>query len=132
MHRKELGAFYTTPAYCKKATELVRKAIAQIPKEHDYIILDRCAGTGNLLEFLTDKNVDDITLNELYKYFSEEFVNKFVEINKLAIQMFVGIKNINNITIAELEKYAPNLTIREQLFDNELSHCVVNTFELKE
>ncbi|MFA4975196.1 MAG: hypothetical protein WC839_01355 [Candidatus Paceibacterota bacterium] len=28
MHRKELGAFYTPPAYCKKATELVRKAIA--------------------------------------------------------------------------------------------------------
>jgi hypothetical protein len=56
-HKKDLGAFYTPPAYCFKATELVRKAIRQIPSGHDYIILDRCAGTGNLEEFLTDKQV---------------------------------------------------------------------------
>src|SRR3989344_7003444 len=78
MHRKDLGAFYTPPSYCKKATELVRKAIAQIPKSNDYIILDRCAGTGNLLEFLTDKPVNDITLGELHKYLSEEFVKKYI------------------------------------------------------
>jgi type I restriction-modification system DNA methylase subunit len=63
MHKKELGAFYTPPAYCKKATELVRKAISQIPKENDYIILDRCAGTGNLEEFLTDEELSHVIVN---------------------------------------------------------------------
>ena len=55
--KKELGAFYTPSPYCRKATELVRRAIKQLPKGngYDYIILDRTAGTGNLEEFLTDK-----------------------------------------------------------------------------
>ena len=83
MHRKELGAFYTPPAYCKKATELVRKAIAQIPKDHDYIILDRCAGTGNLLEFLTDKPVNDITISELRKYLADDFVDRYLKDKKM-------------------------------------------------
>lgn len=31
MTQKKLGAFYTPPAYCKKATELVKQAIARVP-----------------------------------------------------------------------------------------------------
>lgn len=73
-NRKELGAFYTPPAYAKKAVDLVRRAISMLPvaecfdencehrvegeTEHKhYIILDRCAGTGNLEEFLSDEEL---------------------------------------------------------------------------
>lgn len=48
LNKKKLGAFYTPSLYAKKSVELVLEAIKRIPKENDYIILDRCAGTGNL------------------------------------------------------------------------------------
>ena len=133
MHRKELGAFYTPPAYCKKATELVRKAIVQVPKGHDYIILDRCAGTGNLLEFLTDKSVNDITISELGKYLSDEFIDKYLKDKKNVISLLATKSdNFNQITIGKLEKYKTKINIRDYIFDNELSHTIVNTYELKE
>lgn len=131
MHRKELGAFYTPPAYCKKATELVRKAISQIPKNNDYIILDRCAGTGNLLEFLTDKPVNDITIDELRKYLSDEFVDKYLK-DKANVLPLIKHSDFNQITIGKLEKYKTKINIRDYIFDNELSHAIVNTYELKE
>jgi type I restriction-modification system DNA methylase subunit len=53
-HKKELGAFYTPIEYCRLAVNLVREAIKNIPKGHDYVIIDRCAGTGNLEVLLTD------------------------------------------------------------------------------
>jgi len=132
MHKKELGAFYTPPAYCKKATELVRKAISQIPKGNDYIILDRCAGTGNLLEFLTDKNVDEITIAELDKYFDSDFKNRYLQDKSNVISAFYSDKNFNEITLGELEKFKTKINIHNYLFDNELSHTIVNTYELKE
>ena len=57
LHRKELGAFYTPPEYAKLSAEMVHRAVSEIPKGHDYIILDRCAGTGNLEEFLTEEEL---------------------------------------------------------------------------
>lgn len=132
MHRKELGAFYTPPAYCKKAIELVRKAIKQIPKGNDYIIVDRCAGTGNLEEFLTDKNVRDITIGEVGKYIGEEFRNKYLKDKSDIINTFYSNKVFNEVTLGELEKYRTNINIYDYIFDNEISHCIVATYELKE
>ena len=63
--------------YAKKAAELVQMAVERVPKENDYIILDRCAGTGNLecaLIGLKDKNGDDlishcvVSTYEYYEY----------------------------------------------------------------
>ena len=70
LHKKELGAFYTHPLYSKKALELVRVAINRVPEGNDYIILDRCAGTGNLEEFLTDEELSHCILStyEYYEY----------------------------------------------------------------
>ena len=131
MHKKELGAFYTPAPYCKKATELVRKAIAQIPKGNDYIILDRCAGTGNLQEFLTDKNVADITIDELDKYLTRDIIEKYKQ-NKKEIFGLLKYKDFNKIKVGELEEHTTSMSIYDYLFDNELSHCIVNTYELKE
>lgn len=75
--KKDLGAFYTPMAYAKKAGELVMKAVERVPEGNDYIILDRCAGSGQLeagLIGLKDRNGDElishcvVSTYEYYEY----------------------------------------------------------------
>lgn len=60
--RADLGAFYTPVPYAEKSNELVYDAIRRFQSSgnDDYIILDRCAGTGNLEASLNDNVPDDI------------------------------------------------------------------------
>ncbi|GFP07660.1 hypothetical protein IMAU30025_01632 [Lactobacillus helveticus] len=48
LSKKDLGAFYTPEAYAEKTGELVMDAVKRVPKGNDYIILDRCAGSGKI------------------------------------------------------------------------------------
>jgi type I restriction-modification system DNA methylase subunit len=57
INKKDLGAFYTPKEYCKMSLELVRNAIKKIPSNHDYVIIDRCAGTGNLEQYMSDEEL---------------------------------------------------------------------------
>lgn len=66
--KKELGAFFTPPAYAKKSAELVREAIKLVPKGNDYIILDRCAGTGSLQSELSEDELSH-TIVSTYEYY---------------------------------------------------------------
>jgi len=70
LSQKELGAFYTPPLYAQKALELVRSAIQEVPEGNDYVIIDRCAGSGNLQEAMTDEELSHCILNtyEYYEY----------------------------------------------------------------
>ena len=77
LNKKDLGAFYTPEPYCQKAAELVEMAVARVPDGNDYIILDRCAGTGNIESALYgryDKNGDElishcvVSTYEYYEY----------------------------------------------------------------
>lgn len=70
IQKKNLGAFYTPPLYVKKSVELVRKAISRVPKGNNYIILDRCAGTGNLELSLTNEELSHVIVStyEYYEY----------------------------------------------------------------
>lgn len=61
--KKQLGAFFTPEEYVKIATEMVRDAIKKVPKGNDYIIFDRCAGTGNLERFLYADELSHCVLN---------------------------------------------------------------------
>ena len=63
INKAELGAFYTPDLYSKKALEYVREAIKKVPKNMDYIILDRCAGTGNLQKFMTKEELSHVIIN---------------------------------------------------------------------
>ncbi len=130
--KKELGAFYTPTPYCRKATELMRRAIKQLPKDHDYIILDRTAGTGNLEEFLTDKLVKDIMIDELDRYIDQELKTKYLQSKKDIISTFYSKRSFGDITIGELEKHKTKISLYDYLSDNEISHTIVNTYELKE
>lgn len=68
--KKNLGAFYTASLYAEKALELVRQAIARVPAGNDYIILDRCAGTGNLESRMTEDELSHTIVStiEYYEY----------------------------------------------------------------
>lgn len=70
LQKKNLGAFYTHKLYADKSLELVRMAIARVPEGNDYIILDRCAGTGNLETGLTDDELSHCIVStvEYYEY----------------------------------------------------------------
>lgn len=68
--KKNTGAFYTHELYAEKSLELVRQAIARVPAGNDYIILDRCAGTGNLESYMTDEELSHCIVStvEYYEY----------------------------------------------------------------
>ncbi|MDR3364859.1 MAG: hypothetical protein LBS91_07955, partial [Clostridiales Family XIII bacterium] len=68
--KKNLGAIYTASLYAGKALELVRRAIARVPAGNDYIILDRCAGTGNLESAMTEEELAHTIVStvEYYEY----------------------------------------------------------------
>lgn len=70
LQKKNLGAFYTHRLYANKSLDLVRAAIARVPAGNDYIILDRCAGTGNLEAGLTDEELSHCIVStvEYYEY----------------------------------------------------------------
>lgn len=70
LQKKNLGAFYTHQLYAEKSLELVRAAIARVSEGNDYIILDRCAGTGNLEAGLTDEELSHCIVStvEYYEY----------------------------------------------------------------
>lgn len=49
LRKKDLGAFYTPLPYAELAAiRHLKRAISNVPKGNQYIILDRCAGTGAL------------------------------------------------------------------------------------
>ncbi len=60
--KKRLGAFFTPDQYVQISTEYLKHAISDV-KTKDYIILDRCAGTGNLEKFLTNEVLSHCILN---------------------------------------------------------------------
>lgn len=70
LQKKNLGAFYTPDLYAQKSHELLRMAIARVPAGNDYVIIDRCAGTGNLEKGLTDEELSHCILStvEYYEY----------------------------------------------------------------
>lgn len=75
LHKKNLGAFYTHPVYAEKSLELVRKAIARVPEGNDYVIIDRCAGTGNLESAMTDEELSH-TIVSTYEYYEYKVLNE--------------------------------------------------------
>lgn len=70
LQKKNLGAFYTPQLYAIKSHELLRMAIRRVPIGNDYVIIDRCAGTGNLEKDLTDEELSHCILStvEYYEY----------------------------------------------------------------
>ncbi|MCL6423686.1 hypothetical protein Bequi_09850 [Brachybacterium sp. JHP9] len=73
----ELGAFYTPRPYVLKSHELLREAIARVPAGNDYVIIDRCAGTGNLEEGLTEDELSHVIVNTFEQFEYLELVREY-------------------------------------------------------
>lgn len=77
-----LGAFYTPDPYVKKSQEMLLNRIENLKNIGitDYIVIDRCAGTGNLYKGLPDEVLEHCILSTLeaneYLILQEEFVEK--------------------------------------------------------
>ncbi|MDR0957203.1 MAG: hypothetical protein LBM09_01335 [Candidatus Nomurabacteria bacterium] len=63
--QREQGAYYTPPAYVAKMHEMLKQAIAEIPDGKDYVIIDRCAGVGNLQEGLPEEILEHCVLSTI-------------------------------------------------------------------
>ncbi len=63
--QREQGAYYTPPAYVEQMHQMLYKAIEEIPEGMDYVIIDRCAGTGNLQENLPDEILSHCILSTI-------------------------------------------------------------------
>lgn len=130
LHKKNLGAFYTHPLYAEKSLELVRKAIKRVPEGNDYVIIDRCAGTGNLESKMTEEELSH-TIVSTYEYYEykvlmEAFGDKVRHIIPPTerIDTFNGgmVRGANALST----EYITNETIK-QYVDN--PHCTIILFE---
>ncbi|MGN1040826.1 MAG: hypothetical protein ACI4QL_05300 [Candidatus Fimimonas sp.] len=123
--QREQGAYYTPKAYVDEMHKLLFQAISEMPKGMDYVIIDRCAGTGNLEEGLPDEILQHCILSTI------EF-NEYVILNlKYGDKCLVVIPNTDalayDIIPAEHnEQGVANDYIREKVNDE---NCVVILME---
>lgn len=128
--RKNIGAFYTPELYARKSHELLRQAIARVPEGNDYIILDRCAGTGNLELFLTDEELSHCIVSTVeyyeYKVLQELLGAKVRHIIPPIETSTTFNKGLVNGADALSQNYINNPEIRQYLDDPK---CTVILFE---
>ncbi|MCX6751953.1 MAG: hypothetical protein NTZ87_00415 [Candidatus Nomurabacteria bacterium] len=81
---------------------------------------------------MTDKKVNDITINELDRYTNKELKTKYLQSKKDIINTFYSSRLFGDLTVGELEKHKTKISLHDYLSDNEIGHVIVNTYELKE
>ena len=119
LKKKDTGAFYTPIPYCELAANLVKKAIERVPEGNDYVIIDRCAGTGNL-ESVLDAEILSHCILATYEYYEYKVLCERLSDKVLAIiptseeQYSSGyILNANAMT----KEFIENPTIKRYIDD---------------
>lgn len=131
LSKKDLGAYYTPAPYCEMAARLVREAINRVPEGNDYIILDRCAGTGNLEAALTDEELSHCIMStyEYYEYkvlierFADKEIRAIIPPTEAHVQYANG--NVSNAD-ALSEEYINHPEIKKYIDDDK---CTIIMFE---
>lgn len=130
LQKKNLGAFYTHKLYAEKSLELVRDAIKRVPDGNDYVIIDRCAGTGNLEVGLTDYELSHCIVSTVeyyeYKVLLELIGSKVRHIippNEVSETFNAGLVNGAD---ALSEEYIENPIIKQYIDDPK---CTIILFE---
>ncbi|MBQ4272359.1 MAG: hypothetical protein IJB95_01725, partial [Clostridia bacterium] len=123
--QREQGAYYTPKPYVEEMHKLLYQAISEIPEGMDYVIIDRCAGTGNLQEGLPDEILKHCILSTI------EFNEYIILSLKYGDKCLVVIPNTDalayDIIPAEHnEQGIANDYIREKVNDK---NCVVILME---
>lgn len=128
--KKNLGTFYTPQIYVEKSLELLRKAISRVPEGNDYIILDRCAGTGNLELLLSDYELSHTIVSTLeyyeYRVLVERIGHKVRAIIPPTEKTNTFDKGLVNGADALTREYVENPIIQKYLQDEK---CTVILFE---
>jgi hypothetical protein len=125
--QREQGAYYTPPGYVRKMQEMILKAIKNIPKGMDYIIIDRCAGVGNLEENLPDEVISHCILSTIEPNEYQILLYKFQEKSAVVIPNTDALSY--DIIPAERDSETNKITndyIREKVNN---SNCVVILIE---
>lgn len=125
LQKKDLGVFYTPEPYAKKAAELVLIAANRAINagKRDYIILDRCSGTGNLeaaLIGLYDENGDELISHAVvstYQYHEHEVLKE---------RLGDKVREIIPPADAMSEEYINNHIIKSYINDKD---CAIIIFE---
>lgn len=123
--QREQGAYYTPPAYVQQMHKMLYKAIEQVPAGMDYVIIDRCAGVGNLEEGLRDDVLEHCILSTIE--FNEYVILRY----KYGDKCLVVIPNTDalayDIVPAEQnEQGVSNDYVREKVQDE---NCVIILIE---
>lgn len=130
IQKKNLGTFYTPDLYADKSLELVRKAIARVPSGNDYVIIDRCAGTGNLELHLTDDELSHCILSTLEYYEYRVLVQRLGSKVRHIIPPVEHANTFNKGLVlgadALTEEYVNNVIIKQYL---ENINCTIILFE---
>lgn len=128
--QKNLGAFYTPEPYVNKSIELVREAIKRVPEGNDYIILDRCAGTGNLESLLSDEELKHTIVSTLEYYEYQVLLERIGDKVRSVIPPYEKEDTFNQGLVAGAdalsEEYIYNEYIK-QYIDN--PKCTIILFE---
>ena len=128
--KKNLGTYYTHETYAEKSLELVRKAIKREPAGNDYIILDRCAGTGNLELKLTDEELSHTIVSTIEYYEYRVLVERLGHKVRHIIPPIETTNTFNKGLVfgadALTQEYVENPIIKQYL-DNE--KCTIILFE---
>ena len=130
IQKKNLGTFYTHELYAKKSLELVREAIKRVPEGNDYIILDRCAGTGNLELHLSDEELSHTILSTLEYYEYRVLVERLGDKVRCIIPPVETTDTFNKGMVlgadALTQEYVENPIIQRYLKDD---RCTIIMFE---
>lgn len=120
--QKNLGAFYTPKPYVIKAQELLMKAIARVPKGNDYIIIDRCAGTGNLEFGLPEEVLSHVIVSTVEYYEYKVLLERIGSVVYAVIPPFETTETFNAglVTGADAlsKEYLENSTIQKFVKNN--------------
>lgn len=123
--QREQGAYYTPVAYVKQMHKMLFKAIEEVPKGMDYVIIDRCAGVGNLQDGLPDDVLSHCILSTIefneYVILRYKFADKCIvvipETDALAYDIIPAEHN---------EQGVSNDCVRDKVTDK---NCVVILME---
>lgn len=130
LEKKNLGAFYTPPAYAEKSLDLLRIAIERVPEGNDYIILDRCAGTGNLILSLNPEELRHCVLSTVEYYEYKVLLELFAEKVRHITPPFEDENTFQDGLVAGADalsqEFVENPLIQKYIQD---PHCTIILFE---
>lgn len=139
LSKKDLGAFYTHPKYARFIAEeqVLPAANAAVKAGKDYVILDRCAGSGNLetaLIGLKDDNGDELISHcivSTYEYWEYRVLNENIgnKVRHLIPSTEANVKYLGGKVLnadAMSEEYINNKIIKQYLDDE---NCAIILLE---